>query len=116
MEKIDDSLTKISSIMEELSLLDGKKNYCEAIIELQPQVNKIQKELQKLDSTQESIFGITGILNELTRNSERLSEADERIESKKKELIELLLSAKVCPICGTETSKEDIEKHVENII
>jgi DNA repair exonuclease SbcCD ATPase subunit len=107
---------KLTTTVETIKSLKEKKEKCDILITFESKTEKVLKEINKLTQAYTEINEVTTLVSNLTTNLEGLSTLDDEIKERKQTLIDLLLSAKICPFCGCETTKEDIKKHVEKMV
>ena len=111
----DDDLISVESSVEIIEEYQERISIHDHILTAEPKIEKLYSVIIKGDTAQKEINGVSVLLSNLELNLEGLSALEIEITDKKQQLIDLLLSAKVCPFCGCKTTKEDIQKHVENM-
>ena len=115
-DEMRDSLVSVESSIETINVYQKRIDSYDHIITAESKLEKISEAIKTHDTAQKEINVVNGLLSDLERNIEGLSVLEIEIRDKKQKLIDLLLSAKVCPFCGCKTTKKDIQKHVEKMV
>ena len=99
----------MDSSFDTIISLSKQKKDVEKKIEVESKLKHIMRLTEKHDTASKDLEGISVSLLNLEHDTEGLRALENDLENKKEKLTKLLLDAKICPICGSETSKEKIE-------
>jgi DNA repair protein SbcC/Rad50 len=93
-----------------------KQKRCDLILTHNTTVNALLEAAEGYEVARKTKNGIVVCVNALNESMGVLKTTDENLDELKNEFISLLRSAKICPLCGKEMSKKDIEKHIEGML